>query len=206
MYFVIYAQCIFRFRAQLLLTWLTVSKHRPRELSQSIRAMPDNEDSAMVECGNRADITLKPQCTLPLTHILEYILSVILHLDIRNPIYSTVIICCDTTIAETQKIGVMTGIGKRLYMHFRLRDDNVMSKHIISHLHWASFKPCWHPRVLQLSWRDTCSWSLTSVSQIPRYLVTSESQWSNPEHSFHRAPACDTWIWGGYDWHALPAT
>ena len=32
----------------------------------------------------------------------------------------------------------------------------------------------------------------SSVSHIPGYLAASGAQWPNPEHAFHRAPACDT--------------
>ena len=39
-----------------------------------------------------------------------------------------------------------------------------------------------------LSW----NWVNSSVSQIPRYLAVSGSQRPNPEHAFHRGPACDT--------------
>ena len=40
---------------------------------------------------------------------------------------------------------------------------------------------------------STCSnQSNSSFSQIPRYLAASGSQRLNPEHAFHRGPACDT--------------
>ena len=39
----------------------------------------------------------------------------------------------------------------------------------------------------------------SSFSQIPRYLAASGSQRLNPEHAFHRGPACDTGTLGWFD-------
>ena len=47
-------------------------------------------------------------------------------------------------------------------------------------------------------------WLNSSLSQIPRYLAASGSQRPNPEHAFHRGPACDTatlglvWLTAGF--------